>query len=284
MTSGSLTVVGTGIQMGQVTLQAQAYIQSAEKLLFLVADALTYDWLCRANPTAESLHGFYTDTDYRLPMYNNMVERILECVREGNSVCVAFYGHPGVFVYPSHEAIKRARHEGYKAKMLPGVSAEDCLFADIGIDPGTAGCQSFEATSFALYRPSISSFVPLILWQIDSIGDLGYSFDPSPNKQNLQIIVDLLASYYGMSHEVIIYEAAQFPVSDPGIQRTPLEQLPDTPMTGISTLYVPPMPQPDPDKDMVDRLGISDSLAELRSAAIQSSFVTGSGDKPQKDN
>jgi len=30
--------------------------------------------------------------------------------------------------------------------MLPGISAEDCLFADIGVDPGIYGCQSFEAT------------------------------------------------------------------------------------------------------------------------------------------
>jgi hypothetical protein len=32
--------------------------------------------------------------------------------------------------------------------MLPGISAEDCLFADLGIDPGIYGCQSYEATDF----------------------------------------------------------------------------------------------------------------------------------------
>ena len=37
-----------------------------------------------------------------------MVERILAPVRAGKQVVAAFYGHPGVFVQPSHEAIRRA--------------------------------------------------------------------------------------------------------------------------------------------------------------------------------
>ena len=40
--------------------------------------------------------------------------------------------HPGVYVAPSHETVLRARAEGYPARMLPGISSEDCLFADLG--------------------------------------------------------------------------------------------------------------------------------------------------------
>jgi hypothetical protein len=40
----------------------------------------------------------------------------------------------------------RSSTDGFDAVMLPGISAEDCLFADLGIDPGMIGCQSFEAT------------------------------------------------------------------------------------------------------------------------------------------
>lgn len=270
MPSGSLTVVGTGIQLGHITTEAQAYIQNAEKLFFLVADPITFDWISHQNPTAESLHTFYNDTENRLAVYNAMVERILEYVRQGNNVCTAFYGHPGVFVYPSHEAIRRARLEGYNAKMLPGISAEDCLFADLGIDPGHNGCQSFEATHFAVYRPSISSFVPLILWQIDAIGNLGWSRDKSQNRrdrQGLQLLVDILTTDYSMDHVVSVYEAAQFPVCDPVIQRVPLSLLPETSINGISTLYVPPNPLPAPDKNMLARLGISSYQTEVRSTA-----------------
>jgi len=56
-----------------------------------------------------------------------MVERILKNVKDGFKVCVVFYGHPGVFVQPSHEAIRIARLEGFSARMLPGISAEELL-------------------------------------------------------------------------------------------------------------------------------------------------------------
>ena len=42
--------------------------------------------------------------------------------------------------------------EGFNAQMLAGISAEDCLFADLGLDPGKNGCQSFEATDFLIRR------------------------------------------------------------------------------------------------------------------------------------
>ena len=51
---------------------------------------------------------------------SEMVEEILAAVREGKRVCAVFYGHPGVYVKPSHEAVRRARKEGFEARMLPG--------------------------------------------------------------------------------------------------------------------------------------------------------------------
>ena len=78
----------------------------------------------------------YDEGRPRLEAYKKMVERILKNVKDGLEVCVVFYGHPSVFVQPSHESVRIARLEGFSARMLPGISAEDCLFADIGLDPG----------------------------------------------------------------------------------------------------------------------------------------------------
>ena len=138
---GSLTIVGTGISvLGQTTIEARAHMQQADKLLYLVADPAATHWIEGLNSTAESLQGFYGEGKRRIVTYLEMVEHILFYVREGKRVCVAFYGHPGVFVFPAHESIKQARSEGFTAKMLPGISAEDCLFADLGVDPGSDGC------------------------------------------------------------------------------------------------------------------------------------------------
>src|SRR2546429_6584747 len=57
-----------------------------------------------------------------------------------------------LFPYTTLFRSRQAREEGFEAEMLPAVSAEDCLFADLGVDPGDEGCQSFEATSFLLFR------------------------------------------------------------------------------------------------------------------------------------
>ena len=140
-------VVGTGIAAGaHLTAEARREIEAAEVVLALVADRVTLEWVRELNPQARSLHEHYRAGEDRRQSYERVVEAILEPVREGRRVCAVFYGHPGVFVQPSHEAIRRLRADGLRPRMLPGISAEDCLFADLGIDPGTCGCQSYDAT------------------------------------------------------------------------------------------------------------------------------------------
>ena len=253
--SGSLVIVGTGISVaGQVTIEARAHMEQADKLLYLVADPATQYWVRNLNPSAESLDRFYGENKKRLETYQAMVDRILAVVREGGRVCVAFYGHPGVFVYPSHQAITSARAEGFDAHMLPGVSAEDCLFADLGVDPGTKGCQSFEATDFLVHRRRHDPHVALILWQIAVIGDFDYRTDRMFNRTGVQVLVEVLGEHYSGDHEVVIYEAAQYPVCQPVIERVQLADLPDSSITGISTLYVPPCGGSTFDRSILERL------------------------------
>jgi uncharacterized protein YabN with tetrapyrrole methylase and pyrophosphatase domain len=265
MTTASLTIVGTGIQVAaQTTVQARAHMEQADKLLYLVADPATAYWIKSMKPDAESLQPLYQEGKNRIDTYREMVERILECLREGGAVCVAFYGHPGVFVYPSHEAIKRARSEGFNATMLPGISAEDCLFADLGIDPGESGCQSFEATDFLVYRRRFDPNVALVIWQIGVVGELGYRVDRMYSREGLDVLVETLRKTYGPDHEVVVYEAAQYPVCDPVIETVTLARIHDAHVTPISTLYVPPRQKATPDRAMLKRLGIS-----IRQPAIQ---------------
>jgi hypothetical protein len=259
--SGSLTIVGTGIQAaGQITIEARSCIQQADKLLYLVTDPIASQHLHNLNPTAESLQRFYEEGKDRYTTYMDMVDRILEEVRKELTVCVAFYGHPGVFVLPSHVAIRRAREEGFYAKMLPGISAEDCLFADLGIDPASSGCQSFEATNFLVYKRQFDPTCSLILWQIGVIGIVSYQTrDYSP--KNLDVLSQYLGQCYGPDHRAIIYEASPYPIYDPLTEEVPIGQLPQARVTPISTLYVPPRnADAPPDKEMLQRLGMDVDL------------------------
>jgi uncharacterized protein YabN with tetrapyrrole methylase and pyrophosphatase domain len=258
LSTGSLTVVGTGIQfVGHLTLAAQGWIEQADKVFFGVADPAMAKWLLMLNSTAETLPlDAYADGTPRKVLYQELVERILAAVRQGLQVCAVFYGHPGVFVDAAHEAIRQARQEGFRAYMLPGISAEDCLFADLGLDPGRNGCQSFDATDFLIHGRQFDVSSPLILWQIAVVGDPGYKKN-GYDLRNLPILVEVLTGHYGPDHEVIVYEAAVYPVCEPLIQPVPLTRLPEAPITGVSTLYVPPKAPAPVNRDMLARLGMA---------------------------
>ena len=102
---------------------------------------------------------------------------MLRHLRKGKIVVGIFYGHPGVFVSPSHRTIAIAREEGYIAKMLPGISAEDCLYADLNIDPSSAGCLMYEATDLLLSNRTLVPSTHLILYQVGAVGVADFNFE-----------------------------------------------------------------------------------------------------------
>ena len=240
---GSLVVVGTGIRLvGQTTLEALERIQHAEKLFYLVNDPTTAAWIRGLNPTADTLEDCYVKGMARRRIYQAMAARIMSAVRSGLDVCAAFYGHPGVFVDASHEAIRRARREGFPAHMLPGISAEDCLIADLGVDPGENGCQSFEATDFLVFRRRFDPSSALILWQVGVLGEASVRDNMSCRPERLAVLTAALRRHYPPRHRVVLYEAAQFPTCDPMIKRIPLAKLTEQTVLPMTTLYVPPKP------------------------------------------
>ncbi len=257
---GSLMVVGTGIKsVGHITLEAQGWIAQADAVPYCVTNPATAAWIERANPHAEDLSIFYADDKPRAETYREMTEAILRPVRAGLDVCAVFYGHPGVFVNPSHEAIRLAREEGYRAGMLPAVSALDCLFADLDIDPALPGCQMFEATDYLLNRRRLNPQCHVILWQVGVVGDRGFS-SAGYDARNLPILIEELQRIYGREYEVMHYQAATYPICPALIQRLPLSQLTPGTVTSTSTLYIPPKDASCRDEAMARRLGLDDGL------------------------
>ena len=255
--SGLLVVVGTGIKaVGHLTHDARAWITCADEVHYVTTDVITERLILDLQPAARSLSRFYAVGRERHETYESMTCAMLEGARAGRTVCAVFYGHPGVFVYPSHEALRRARAEGIRAIMEPGVSAEDCLFADLGLDPAVVGCAQFEATDFLVYRRRPDPSSGLILWQIGAVGD--FAWNPGrTNADNVRVLVDELAGAYGLEHEVVVYEAAQLPTCLPTILALRLRDLGLAPLSTASTLYVPPRERRAPDPAMVGRLGLN---------------------------
>lgn len=261
---GRLTVVGTGIKTGwHTTAEARHCLERADHVMFVVNDVVTTAWMRRINPSTESLTDAYREGRSRHEAYREMADRIMARLREGGHVCAAFYGHPGVFVRPSREALRRAHEEGFPARMLPGVSAEDCLYADLGIEPAATGIQRFEATDFLLYPRSFDPSSALILWQVGTIGRIDYRESAQYGRVGLRVLTDHLGHWYGPHHPVILYEAAALPVDEPRIDRLRLSELAQAEVTPRSTLYVPPLPSRPPDPERVRRLGLAGRLGGI---------------------
>ena len=190
----------------------------------------------------------------RSDTYEEMVERILSTVRRGLNVCAAFYGHPGVCANPTREAIRRARSEGYKARMLPGISAEDVLIADLNVD-SAYGWQSFEATDFLIRKRLVDTTGSVIVWQIGMIGvDTYFKKLDAWNPVGVALLQETLEKLYSPKHKVIVYEASPYPTCDPIIQEMALADLTKARITTMSMLYIPPKKRAPIDRSMLARL------------------------------
>lgn len=233
--------------------RSRSHIEQADVVFVLVSDSLVELWVQEMRPDARSLQPYYAEGKSRLTTYGQMIEAMLEEVRRGKHVCGVFYGHPGVFAQVPHRAIERARQEGFEAHMEPGISAEDCLYADLGIDPGTFGCQHYEASQFMFYQRRIDPSAYLILWQIGLAGDrsLARYATGAPYRR---LLVELLARDYPLDHEVIAYEAATLPITTPRMGRMPLSELVDAQLGVQTTLVIPPSQPLKRNGPMLDRI------------------------------
>jgi uncharacterized protein YabN with tetrapyrrole methylase and pyrophosphatase domain len=252
---GRLTVVGTGYNVaGHVTPETLSCLKRADRLFYLLSDPATSAWLKSVNAAAESLHDCYRVGEPGTEAFERMVERILAAVRDGREVCAAFYGHPAIFVPPGLASVERARREGYPARMLPAISFEDCLVADLGVDPGVHGRVMYEATDFLLRPRRFDPTANLILLQVGAIGLADFQADDTPNHEGVRLLARRLGEHYPESHRVALYRASQLPVFEPSIHWTALAELPEAPLSVVSTLYVPPLQRRPVDQEMLARL------------------------------
>lgn len=241
---GKLVCVGTGMRMaGQLTPLAKSYIESFDIVFGAVPNIFTRKWLQGVAREYVCLLDHYDDTKIdgktRRDTYRRMADTILHELRAGKRVCAAFYGHPGIFACIAHMAIADAQREGFAAHMEPGISALDCLVADLGIDPGSSGMHSMEATQFMIFQRLVDPGALFVIWQIGIAGDLTLKrYDTEP--AHLQIIVDKLARSYSLDHEVILYEAATHALEQTRTDRIRLGDLPQACLTQHTTLVIPP--------------------------------------------
>jgi uncharacterized protein YabN with tetrapyrrole methylase and pyrophosphatase domain len=237
---GNLINVGLGMTLGShITPLSRSYIENADVVFVAASNNIVEQWVQGMNKDVRSLQPYYLEGTSRMQTYRKMVEVIMTELRKGKKVCGAFYGHPGVFAWAPHESIKQARAEGYKAHMEPGISAEDCLYADLGIDPGTYGCTHLEASQYMLRNKTFDASSYLILWQVGIAGDKSLArFSTSVAYK--QVLVDMLLQSYPEDFEIILYECAVLPIEETRISLIKLKELATAKMSLKTTAVFPP--------------------------------------------
>jgi diguanylate cyclase len=238
--SRGLVVVGSGIDFGRhASERCLSEIREAD-VVFCLVDAFALGMIQRFRPDAVNLGVHYAAGKDRRETYRAIDAAIMAEVRAGRRVCAVFYGHPGVFADVPHVVVRKARAEGFPARMEPGISAEACLYADLGIDPGRHGVQSLEATHFIVHQRPLDTRGLVLLWQVALSGDLACTRFHA-EREGLQSLVDRLLQWYPPEHEVILYEAAQLPIGTFRADRLALRDLPDAHYEEYTTLVVPPL-------------------------------------------
>lgn len=256
--SGRLVCIGLGISpRAHLTSAARNHIERSD-IVFADAPHSQFDaWLKEMHGDVRSLRVLRSEGRPRMEANRKIVQVLLSEVRNGKSVCGAFYGHSGVFGGPSHMAVQAARSEGYAAHIEPGISTADCLYADLGIDPGKYGCQHYEANQLMRYRRSLDSSAYLMLWNIDS--------PPEANVAEANVVahrtllLEALASEYPAEHSIVVYRPADSLQGTPTIARLPLALLPTADIGPHACVVIPPAAELLPDAARQARLATLES-------------------------
>lgn len=225
-----------------MTLEATRAVASADRVMSVVTDAPAFEMLRSYNPKTEDLTRLYALGKQRLETYHEMVEHVLAALREGLNVCFALYGHPLVFAYPSRVAAERAREEGFEVKVLPGISAEDCVFSELEIDPAAYGCQTYLADQLLEDARTWDAHSVLLIWQMSIIGESRCM--QSGDRSDYQTLVTKLIERYGETHPAILYEAVLLPFLKSDIRRVTLKELMDLSLRACCTVVIPPLENP----------------------------------------
>lgn len=170
--------------------------------------------------------------------------------------------------------------------MLPGISAEDCLLADLGIDPSHNGLQSLEATDLLIRDRQLLTDSNIIIWQVGCVGEVGFNFKGYSNRF-LGVLINKLQQVYGKDYEIIHYIGAHYSIYEPVTERIPLSDFhkPEVSkkVTGISTFFVPPKEVRPVKKDVCELLQITADEQAIKPRPMPTEDKSHQYAKPQKD-
>jgi uncharacterized protein YabN with tetrapyrrole methylase and pyrophosphatase domain len=236
-------IVGTGIVgTHQLTREAEEVIHRCKRTFVIDSGYGIPEYLETLCPEVTELGHLYNPGKDRLPTYRRMAAEVVSAAVADAPVCLATYGHPWVYCYPTTLITMAAPLLGLHVEVFPGVSAFDTLLVDLGTDIALSGIQMYEATDLLLRRRPIQNDVTCVIWQPTVVGDPTYRPEPYTVEQFMPL-QEYLLRFYPADHEVSIVTTKTYPLTRSVVQRlqlgdlaVELEQAPK-----VGTLYIPPL-------------------------------------------
>jgi uncharacterized protein YabN with tetrapyrrole methylase and pyrophosphatase domain len=236
-------IVGTGIVGAhQLTREAEEVIRRCRRTFVIESGYGLPEYLEDLSPQVTELGHLYEPGKDRLHTYHRMAAEVVAAAVEGPPVCLAAYGHPWIYCYPTTLITRAAPLLGLHVEVFPGVSSFDTLLVDLGIDIAQAGVQMYEATDVLLRRRPLQSDVACVIWQPTVVGDPTYH-PQSYTAEQFTPLQDYLLGFYPSGHEVALVATKTFPLTRSVVRRLPLgelaAELENAPP--VATLYIPPV-------------------------------------------
>lgn len=234
-------VVGLGIVgTHQITREAEDVIRRCKQTFVIQSGYGIVEYLETISPSVTPLGPLYEPGRSRLPTYRKMAAEVVAAALADPPVCLAAYGHPWVYCYPTTLIQRSAPLLGLRMQVFAGISAFDSLLVDLGVDIAFDGVQMYEATDLLLRKRPIQNDVTCLIWQATIVGDPTYPESP-PELDQFKPLQDHLSRFYAEDHEVVLVVSKTFPLLESIVRRFPLRELaaelhkaPD-----VGTLYIP---------------------------------------------
>jgi precorrin-3B methylase len=252
-----IAVVGLGIKGAhQITREVEEVIRRSERTFVVASGYGIADYLRTLCPNVEDLGLLYEPGRNRMLTYCKMAAEVIVAGLRTPPVCLATYGHPWVYCYPTTLIQRAAAYLDLNVQVFPGVSAFDTLLVDLGIDLAFDGIQMYEATDLLLRRRPLQSDVTCVIWQATIVGDPTYP-DALPEVEQFQPLQAHLMRFYPPDHQIAMVMSNTFPLLRSVVQRFALQdlavELQRAPQVG--TLYIRPVSsRPIEDGELLERM------------------------------
>ena len=260
-------IVGLGVlNVDHVTRETEAVLRRSNEVLYVDTGVATRAYLEGLCPKVTALYETsYAEDAPRLNAYARMAARVVDAAMDHPPVTFAMQGHPIVGVYAPFLIRDLARILNLEVIVLPGISAMDCLFAELMVDPCVGGMQMYEATDLLLRRRPLQPDVPLFIWQIGNVETRLHTTRVS-RPERFARLRDYLLRFYSPHHRITAAYSTSHPLMPSTIRRFALADICAYAhlLHAGFTIFLPPTHErPVEDSDLLRQMDDPDHLSQI---------------------